>query len=242
MQLHATATPRFDSGGVLADNTNTTMTRHAFTTDRGANVTVTADNGTLLVSVEADDITIDQTTARIGTLKQQPVLHLGEHRVQGTREKIHIPITEHKHDLEQLRENSEPEPTDEPLTYEVVESTRTGGWGQEITTQRLRPTKPFSERTDKQRELHWKIHERHDVPNGVEAGDIIPIEDLLDDTRTREEKNQDAIEEAGETGDVVVINKTTTPCNDSGKECDIDHVTRIAHPDGTIETKRRHTY
>jgi hypothetical protein len=145
-----------------------------FTTERGADVTVTAENGTLFVGVESPAINIDRTSAFVETYKGIDVLNLGVHRVQGDRQKPQIPVGENKDEIEQLREDSEPEPTDELLAYE--------------------------------------------------------------------EKDQDALEESAEIGEEVVISKTTTYCNDSSKECNLDHVTRVATPEGEIETRRTHTY
>lgn len=213
-----------------------------FTTERGADVTVTAENGTLFVSVDSSAITIDRTSAFVEAYKGMDVLNLGTHRVQGDRQKLQIPVGENKDEIEQLREDSEPEPTDEPLAYEVTETTRKGSWGQEITKQKLRATKPHGEMTEKEKELNMKVNKKNDVPNDAEAGDIVALEDILGDTRTREEKDQDALEEASETGEEVVISKTTTDCNDPSKECNLDHVTRVATPDGEIETRRTHTY
>jgi hypothetical protein len=213
-----------------------------FTTERGADVTVTADNGTLFVGVESDAITIDQTSAFLATHKGMDVLNLGTHRVQGERQKLQIPVGENKDEIEQLREDSEPDPTDEPLEYEVTETTRKGSWGQEITKQKLQATKSYSEMTEKEKELNMKVDQKHDVPDDAEAGDIIALDDIVEDTRTQEEKDQEALDEAAETGKEVVISKTTTDCNDATKECNLDHVTRVATPKGEIETRRTHTY
>jgi len=58
-------------------------------------------------------------------------------------------------------------------------------------------------------------------------------------TKTEEE----ALEEARETGEPVQIGQErTTGCNDRRKECDIDHVRTMAFPDGEIKEERVHSY
>lgn len=213
-----------------------------FTTKRGADVTVTAENGTLFVGVESAAINIDRTSAFVETHKGTDVLNLGAHRVQGDRQKLQIPVGENKDEIEQLRDDSQPEPTDEPLKYEVTETTRKGSWGQEIAKQKLRATKANGEMTEKERTLDMKVNKKHDVPDDAEAGDTVALEDIVGDTRTREEKDKDALEEAAEIGEEVVISETTTDCNDSLKECNLDHVTRVATPEGAVKTRRTHTY
>lgn len=223
--------------------TNETTTEEVeFTTERGADVTVTADAGTLSVSVDSPALTIEETAAFIEEFKGMDVLNCGKHRVQGNRQIIQIPVDEHKDDLEQLREDSK---DDSPLTYEVEEYTKTsraGGWGkQEFTKQRLSPSKSINEMTERERELSTKVNTDR-VPDDAEPGDVLTFEDLLADPRTTEEQEQGALEEAAETGEEVVISKTTTQCNDSRKECNLDHVTKVATPEGDIETRRTHTY
>lgn len=213
-----------------------------FTTNGGADVAVTADNGTLFVDANGDDFAFE-TSAQLTTARGTDVLDCGRQRDDsGTKFRAYIPVGERKEEIEQLREDSEPEPTDEPLTYEVTETTRKGSWGQEITKQKLRATKSYGEMSEKQKELDMKVNKKNDVPDDAEAGDIVALEDILGDTRTREEKDQDALEEAAETGEEVIISKSTTDCNDSSKECNLDHVSRVATPDGEIETRRTHTY
>lgn len=215
----------------------------AFTTERGADVTVTADSGTLFVSVESPAISIDRTSAFVETHKGMDVLNLGTHRVQGDRQTLQIPVDEYKAEIEELREDSK---DDSPLTYEVEEytkTTRAGGWGKrEITKQRLAPSKSYSEMTEREQKLSRKV-DTDRVPDDAEPGDVLTFEDLLADPRTDEEKEQDALDEAAETGEEVVISKTTAAeCNDPSKECNLDHVTRVATPDGDVETRRTHTY
>lgn len=136
--------------------------------------------------------------------------------------------------------------TDAPLQYEVEEYTKTsraGGWGkQELTKQRLRTNKSYAEMTERERELHRKVDTDYDVPEDAEDGDVFALGDILDDPRTSDEIEQDALDEAVETGEEVVINSSTTDCNDPSRECNLDHVTRVATPDGEINTQRTHTY
>lgn len=214
----------------------------SFTTDRGADVAVTADGGTIFVDVDSPAITLDRISAFLETHKGMDVLNLGTHRVQGDRQELQIPVGDRRAEIEELREDSK---DDSPLTYEVEERTETssaGGWGKrEITKQRLAPSKTYGEMTEREKELSRKI-DTDRVPDDAEPGDVLAPDDLLDDARTTEEKEQDALDEAAETGEEVVISKTITDCNDSSKECNLDHVTRVATPDGEIETRRTHTY
>lgn len=222
-----------------------------WTTDAGSDVTVEAENGTLFVTLEGNDetgasVSFERQSATLTRERATDVLDCGVQRDNsGERFRAFVPLEVDKADIEQLREGSKPEQTDEPLAYRVEEFTTTstaGGWGkQEITKQRLVANKSFAEMTDRQRELSLRVNTDR-VPDGVEAGDVLTLEDLLGDARTRDEKEQEALEEAAETGEEVVISKTTTECNDPAKECNLDHVTRIATPDGEIETRRTHTY
>jgi len=221
--------------------TNDTTTEEVkFTTERGADVTVTAKNGNIYVDVPSIDVINE--SAYLSTEKGKDVLDAGVQRQAGDKFRALIPVGDRKDEIEQLREDSEPEPTGEPLTYEVTETTRKGSWGQEITKQKLRATKSYGEMTEKEKELDMKINKKNDVPDDAKAGDIVALEDIVGDTRTREEKDQDALEEAAETGEEIVISKSTTTCNDSHKECNLDHVTRVATPEGEIKTRRTHTY
>jgi len=212
-------------------------------TDGSKDVTVTADSGTLYVTLESPDISFTDVRADLTTVKGREVLDCGHQRTDGG-EKIRALVTlgGRREEIEQLREDSEPEQTDEPLAYEVRERTTTGSWDQKITKQRLVATKDRAEMTDRQRDLHRKIDAENDVPEDAIAGDVYTVDDLLEDPRTDEEREQDALDEAAETGERVEINTTTTDCNDPSKECSLDRVTRYATPDGEIETERTHTY
>lgn len=134
---------------------------------------------------------------------------------------------------------------DEPLTYTVEEYTttsRAGGWGEQTFEKtRLAPSKPTGDMDERQRELHGRVDTGR-VPDDAEPGDVLTFADLLDDPRTRDERDQDALTEAAETGQDVVISRQTAPCNDSREECSLDHVSKIATPDGEIETRRTHTW
>jgi hypothetical protein len=212
-----------------------------FTTDRGSDVTVTAEAGQLFVTIDSSAITINQTSAVVETCKGTVVLALGIHRVQGNREAIKVPIEEYKEDIEELRKESK---DDSPLTYEVEEFTHTirSDWGnKDVTKHRLSPSKTYGEMTGREQTLSHRVN-TDDVPSEAEPGDVLTLDDLLDDTRTKAEKEQDALDEAVKTGEEVTISKTMTPCNSSSKECNLDHVTRVATPGGDIETRRTHTY
>ena len=132
-----------------------------------------------------------------------------------------------------------------PLTYEVTEYTKTsraGGWGKrEVTKQRLTPSKSMGDMDERERELHRRV-DTDRVPDDAEPGDELTFEDLLDDPRTTDEREQDALDEAAESDEEVVVWRDTARCNDSREECNLDHVTRVATPDGEIETRRTHTW
>lgn len=212
-----------------------------FQTPRGAQVTVTAENGTLYVDVPSAGVSNE--SAHLTTEKRKDVLDAGVQRQGGDKFRALIPVGDHKADIEQLREDSTPDVTDEPLVYTVEEYSKgTGSWGQELTGTRLVVNKKHAEMTDRQKELHRKVDRDHDVPTDANDGDEYGIDEILDDTRTTEEKEQDAIEVAQETGDEIVITSTTTECNDWHKECNLDHVAKIATPNGEIKTRRTHTY
>lgn len=216
-------------------------------TDGNKDVTVTAERGDLYVTLDSPDVSFEDERGHLDTVKGRDVINCGTMEDRYGKEfRALVTLGGRRAEIEQLREDSEPEATDEPLAYKVEEYTKTSrasGWGErEITKQRLKPTKPHGEMTERQKELHTRVNTDRDVPDDAEAGDIIPIEDLLNDLRTREEKDQDALDEAADTGEEVVINKSTTDCNDPKKECNLDHVARVATPAGEIETRRTHTY
>jgi len=206
-------------------------------------VTLWAESGTLFAEFDAGNISADKTTARVVNKRGGEWLDCGNHRDDsGEKHHIHIPVDDRRDAIEQLVERSK---DDSPLTYRVEEFTKTstaGGWGErEITKQRLVPSKSHSEMTDREQALSLKV-DTDRVPDDAEPGDVLTFEDLLDDARTREEKEQDALDEAAETSEEVVISKSTTSCNDASKECNLDHVTRVATPGGDIEKRRTHTY
>jgi len=218
------------------------MNEVKFQTERGADVTVTADSGTVHVGVDSPAVDIENTVGRLEEHKGTDVLNLGKHRVQGDRQIIQIPVDGHKDDIEKLREESK---DDSPLTYTVEENTmttRSGGWGkQEITKQKLVASKTFTEMTEREQELSHKVPTER-VPDDAEPGDVLTLGDLIDDPRTTEEKEQEALDEAAEIGEEVIVNRTTEPCSDRGKECNLDQISKIATPDGEIVTRRTHTY
>jgi len=50
------------------------------------------------------------------------------------------------------------------------------------------------------------------------------------------------LEEASRTGEEVVVRRWAVDCNDDEKECSLDKMAEIATPDGTLKTRRTHTY
>jgi len=213
-----------------------------FTTERGADVRVTADGETLWVDVTSDAVNLD-TTGHLDTHEGRDVLNCGRHRVGGSRQIIQIPVDDRRESIENLKTDPT---TDEPLTYEVVEKEESrpslDGWGGGTrTVKMLSPSKEQKQRTDRQRELHLRV-DTDRIPEEAEVGDVLTFEDLLDDARTADEQDQDALNKAADTGEEVVINESMTDCNDTSKECNLDHVTKVATPEGEIETRRSHTY
>jgi len=218
-----------------------------WTTDQGSDVTVEADNGRLFVTLAGDDVSFRRQRAELTSERGMDVLDAGRQRDDsGERFNAFIPVDDRREELKALQEESVIEPTDEPLAFEVEERTKTtstGGWGErEITTQRLTATKRRAEMTERQTTLLQKIDAERDVPEDAEAGDVFAIDELLDDARTPEERDEDALDEAAETDEEVVISRTTTDCDDPNKECTLDRVTRVATPEGEIEARRTHTY
>lgn len=53
---------------------------------------------------------------------------------------------------------------------------------------------------------------------------------------------QAKFDEAKATGQPVVLRKWTVECNDEHEDCSLDAITEYAMPDGTVNTKRVHTY
>lgn len=134
--------------------------------------------------------------------------------------------------------------TTELLTYEVEEQTKlVKTTGPDITE--LNPIPQFSleDLDGAAQDLALDVRLYGSLPEDAQAGDVYTARDLLPaDHQTAAEHDNDALEEAAETGEEVVINKSTTSCNDSSKECNLDHITRVATPGGDIETRRTHTY
>jgi len=209
-------------------------------TDGSKDVTVIAEAGKLHVTLDSPDVSFERQRATLETVKGLDVLDAGVQRDDsGERFQAYIKIGDRRDEIEQLREDSK---DDSPLEYEVVVDRSTGSWGQDLESLKLKASKTHTEMTERERELAIEIDREADVPDDAEAGDTYTLEEILEDVRTRDEIEQDALDEAAESGEEVVINKSTTGCNDSSKECNLDHVARVATPDGDIETRRTHTY
>jgi len=211
-----------------------------FTTDRGADVMVRAEAGSLKITFDAGSTSVEDASAQLDREKGMDVLDAGTHRDDsGERFRALIPVGDRREEIEQLREDSK---DDSPLIFEVKEYSKgTGSWGQKLTSEKLVPSKSYTEMSEREKELKRRV-DTDCVPDDAEAGDVLTLEDVLDDPRTRDERDRDARDEAAETGEEVVINKSTTSCNDSSRECNLDRVTRVATPEGEIETRRTHTY
>lgn len=130
------------------------------------------------------------------------------------------------------------------LTYEVEEhTTLRKTTGPDITELKLIASKRHEEMSEDEKDLWMEVKLYGEVPDDAEAGDVyLPTEVLPDGHQTAAERDQAALDEAAETGDVVVISEGTTGCNDDDKECSLDRVARVATPEGDIEKRRTHTY
>jgi hypothetical protein len=209
----------------------------------GRQITITADRGRLTVTVDGDDLEFEFLSPQFVTHKGDNFLDCGRQRLNdGTKINAQVGIDDRKAELKQLKEDSK---RTHSLAYTVEEYTKTtrSDWGNnKVTKQRLSPNKTVREMTDRESELHRRVDRERDVPDDAEPGETFGFEELLDDPRTRDERDQDALDEAAETGEEVVITRSTTDCNDPSKECNVDHVSRVATPDGDITTQRIHTY
>jgi len=223
-----------------------TMTEHSIEwTDGGKDVTVMARNGALYVTLETDDVSLDEERADLETVKGRDCLNAGTHRDDnGERFRALITIGDRWDEIEQLREDSTPDQTDDPLVYVVEEYEKEVGidWTKTVTKQQLVSSKSWETMTDRQRELDRRVDAEHDVPEGAEPGDEFGLDDLLDDPRTRDERDQDALDEAAESGEEVTVDEHSADCNDPTKECSTDIVRRVATPDGEVGTRRTHTH
>lgn len=56
------------------------------------------------------------------------------------------------------------------------------------------------------------------------------------------DETQKAAEKAAETGDRQYVARSIANCNDSRKECNLDHINYYVTPSGDVETTRTHTY
>jgi len=140
----------------------------SWTTDRGADVTVRGEDGSLLVDVEAPGVSLSDAPAQQGYRNGLPTLDLGIHEVGGSETRLQIPAGDRESQIEQLKLDS------------------------------------------------------------------------IDRERTDEERA--ALDEAAETGERVVIDQTTIDCRDPGAECSADRVTRVATPEGEIESRTTHLH
>jgi len=97
--------------------------------------------------------------------------------------------------------------------------------------------------TEEQKDLHTEVRLYGELPDGAEEGEVYTAWELLPDGhQTAEQRDQDALDEAQETGEEVIITSATIVCNDDGRECSLDRVSRVATPEGKIEKRRAHTY
>jgi len=134
--------------------------------------------------------------------------------------------------------------TDTQLTYEVekhLKHAKTTG----PDIYELKPIRQgdYEDLTDRQRELSIDVRLYGELPDDADEGDIYTAWELLPDGhQTAEQRDQDALDEAQETGEEVIITSATIGCNDDDRECNLDRASRVATPEGEIEKRRTHTY
>jgi len=130
------------------------------------------------------------------------------------------------------------------LTYEVEKHLKL----KKTTGPDIYETKPirqgdYGDLTDRERELSVDVRLYGELPDGAEEDDIYTAWELLPDGhQTAEQRDQDALDEAQETGEEVIITSATIGCNDDDRECNLDRVARVATPEGDIKKRRTHTY
>jgi hypothetical protein len=132
---------------------------------------------------------------------------------------------------------------DEP-TYEVEKHLKL----KKTTGPDIYETKPilkqdYDDLTEEQTDLWLEVRLYGDLPDDAEEGEVYTASELLpDDHQISAERDQEALGEAVETGEEVVISSASIGCNDDDKKCSLDRVARVATPEGNIEKRRTHTY
>lgn len=130
------------------------------------------------------------------------------------------------------------------LTYEVEKHLKL----KKTTGPDLYETKPilqqdYNSLTEDQKDFCIEVRLHGELPDDAEEGEVYTGSELLpDDHQTSAERDQEALDEAVETGEEVVISSATTACNDDDKDCSFDRLARVATSEGNIEKRRTHTY
>jgi len=101
----------------------------------------------------------------------------------------------------------------------------------------------YEDQTERERKLSIDVRLYGELPDDAEEGEVYTAWELLPDGhQTSEQRDQDALDEAQETGEEVIITSATIGCNDDNRDCTLDHVSRVATPEGEIEKRRTRTY
>jgi len=130
------------------------------------------------------------------------------------------------------------------LTYDVEKQLKlTKTTGPDIYELTPIKSKSVDDMTDTEEELWMAVRLYGELPDDAEEGDVYtPWELLPEGHQTPAQRDQDALDEAAETGEEVVITSTTVSCNDDTNACNLDRVARVATPEGEIDKRRTHTY
>lgn len=210
----------------------------SFTTERGTEILVVAEAGKLFATANSSQLNFERARARL----EGGYLDCGVQRTtSGKKVNAKIPVGDSESEIESLREKSK---SAAELRFEVVQETRfvrVLGQREKREVKKLSANKAFAEMTENEKELAAQI-DNESVPEGATMGDLLTPEELLDDARTRDEKDQDALKEAEKTGEEVVIYERTGDCIDPSKDCSLDRELRVATPSGEIEMRRQHMH
>lgn len=100
------------------------------------------------------------------------------------------------------------------------------------------------------KEFDWDFNESYTITFGTFKKIVAEAQKTIDKEEAekrrymekREKERQEKFEEAKRTGEKVLLQKWTEPCNDPKEECSLDAITQYAMPDGTVKTVRHHTW
>lgn len=162
-------------------------------------------------------------------------------------------------------ERQEEEERNSELTFKVIETRRSGAWVTQdlvLDPQKKLLTDEQKEQVEEVRSLlgetalfagAGKYIKAKEL--SVEEGQEITLTELLEmvketekyqakmeKERVEEEKYEEALQEARETGENVELKRYSAPCNDPKEECNIDIIIVYVTPSGRTKETRVHTY